>query len=389
MQSGPKDDIASTATPTPDRTRFGHSIPWPQVGAAFVSVGTEQALFYPFDTFVKNALHSRETQKAFLTEIRSQSFFTAIGRSYQGLLEAYKKKGIQRGQKWFFQDTANQWLKNNHKAHFEAAYGPYAHVVMAGIAGGFTGLMEPLFVQYFDTKQVRKQLAKKGEIHPKLSIRDGYRATFFTGFARNLPGSIGLFGGSELFNSILDNQDKSNPYLNFGAKLGGAGVSAIVSQPGDVIKTKMQKEFISARQAIKKTSFKEMMTNGFGPRVALNSVKVAFGFFVYEQMVKHIESFFKTTTNFVTRPRAHETREIELQSDTTIHLESDWDELSEIEEQLEKFSITNETTPSFLSTWESYQIQNSEQQANLYPQQSSESDQREASSKSLPRSKKS
>ncbi|MFO1258428.1 MAG: hypothetical protein U1E78_08485 [Gammaproteobacteria bacterium] len=335
MESGPqKNTSTTTSSPsTTDHSNFQQSIPWPKVGAAVVSVGTEQALFYPLDTLVKNALHSAESKKAFLTEIRSHSLFGAVGRSYQGLLEAYKKKGIQRGQKWFFQDTANQWLKNNHKAYFEAAYGPYANVVMSGVAGGFTGLMEPLFVQYFDTKQVRKQLAKKGEIHGKLSFRDGYRATFFTGIARNLPGSVGLFGGSELFNNLLDNPDKSNPYLNFSAKLGGAGISAIVSQPGDVIKTKMQKEFVSAREAIRKTTFKEMMTNGFGPRVALNSVKVAFGFFVYEQMVKSIERFFSgSLTSSKPSTSNHGTAVLSEQ------------QISELHQNLDKLSIASGTT---------------------------------------------
>lgn len=370
-----REAISGTPTTPPP---YWQSIPYAKIGAAATSVATEQALFYPWDTFVKNALHSPERKAAFIAELRSQSFMSAIGRSYQGLLDAYKKKGLQRGQKWFFQDAVNEWLKKHYGSDFNTMFGTHAQTARAGVAGGITGLLEPFFVQYFDTKQVRKQLLQKGQILPPLSVRDGYRATIFTGIARNLPGSIGLFGGSEYFNFLLNNQDKSNPYLNFAAKVGGAFTSSLVSQPGDVIKTKMQQEFISAREAFAKTTFKEMLTNGLGPRLALNSVKVAFGFFVYEQMVKHIESFLNGTTDMPTCQAAIQKTQTELnqawpkiEEDLKSELEALGNtgtseersayQLAKIQEELEDLSMTSKeeppaTTRSYLSTWELSQI---------------------------------
>lgn len=279
MQSGPQ-NLEQTQT-SKNVTKVA--------GAASATL-IEMTLFHPFDTLVKNALHSPASQQALFAFLKSQSLQGKVQRLYQGFSPALLKKGPQRGQKWLMQGALNEQIQVKHAPFFRRFFGDNAKIAMATTAGALTGLAEPILVHPFDTIQILKQNQAKTDTRARaLGLRGLYRGALFTGFARNAPGAGTLFGASEALNQSLGNKDKSNHALNFAAKLMGALLSSVVSQPGDVIKTKMQTDQVSLSQALAKTTWKQMLTNGIGPRVVFASTKVAFGFFMYERMVSVLD----------------------------------------------------------------------------------------------------
>lgn len=264
------------------------------LGAVSATV-TEMSLFHPFDTFVKNSLHSKAKQQKLLEELRARTFTGKINRLYQGFTPALVKKGPQRAQKWIMQDILETYLEKNHRSAFEEQFGrSNAKIFMNAVSGSLTGICEPIFIHPFDTVQIMKQNTGANlSIVKTLGFRGLYRGALFTAFCRNAPGAGTLFGGSEALNHLMNNDKHTNHSINFFCKVTAAVMSSLVSQPGDVIKTKMQTDQVSLRQALATTTTKEMFTNGIGPRLVFASTKVAFGFFMYEELLKLFERLFE------------------------------------------------------------------------------------------------
>lgn len=264
------------------------------LGAVSATV-TEMALFHPFDTFVKNSLHSKGKQQKLIEELRSRNFNGKLNRLYQGFTPALVKKGPQRAQKWIMQDILQTYLEKNHRKSFEERFGKSnAKVYMNAVSGSLTGMVEPIFIHPFDTVQIMKQNTGVNlSIVKTLGIRGLYRGALFTSLCRNAPGAGTLFGGSELLNHMMKNDDRSSYSINFTCKVAAAVMSSLVSQPGDVIKTKIQTDQVTLRHALATTTYREMFTNGIGPRLVFASTKVAFGFFMYEELLRLFERIFE------------------------------------------------------------------------------------------------
>jgi hypothetical protein len=249
------------------------------MAGSIVMTGVEQALLHPLDTIAK----------ANMAQSRTFSFNNMKGL-YDGFAIGLLKKCYMRGAyKWPANAFFNVQVASQYGDSFNDRFGPkYGKLAVTTCAAVATGLFEPLFVHPVDTLQVRLQAKGSTEKTAlsfknirELGVSGLYRGALLTGVLRNVPGCLGLFSGSHIVNSALDNDDRSSITKNLFAKWCGALASILLSQPGDVVKTNMQVHGLNFMSACKAVPLKEMMTRGLTARLGL-SVKVGLGFFMAE-----------------------------------------------------------------------------------------------------------
>jgi hypothetical protein len=249
------------------------------VGATGMTL-VEQAALHPIDTLAKAQMANSRTFG-----------FSNIKGLYDGFWLAAAKKAYMRGcYKWPANVYFNRTISQTYGASLEGAYGVKgAKLAVTTAAAAATGLFEPVFVHPIDTLQVRMQAmgkTKQTGINVDniraLGFSGLYRGALLTGVLRNVPGCIGLFSGSHLVNSALDNDNRSSITKDLFAKWCGAVASIVCSQPGDVVKTNMQVHGMNFSAACKSVPIVDMMTRGLAPRLGL-SVKVGAGFLLAEK----------------------------------------------------------------------------------------------------------
>ncbi len=288
MQHGPQKPDQSQRQHTPFSKFFG---------AASGALG-EQLIFHPVDTVAKNGMTHKQGALPWLrTLVAERGVAGSFSQLYGGLGVALFKKGPMRIYKYTVQDALNDSLKAKYGVMASNHFGNYGLVLIQCAAGGATGLIEPLFFQAIDTVQIRKQVLKEAVSWGSaraLGVQGLYRGAIFTGLARNVPGSVGLFGGSALANQLMNNTYESkdrSQLLNLAAKWFGALSSLVLSQPGDVIKTNMQVKQVPLRKAIEGITAKQLFTGGLGPRLFM-SFKVGVGFFLIEECMNYSRLLF-------------------------------------------------------------------------------------------------
>ncbi|MCS5711502.1 hypothetical protein [Candidatus Berkiella aquae] len=289
MQHGPSAQSQSSSLPEYRHTYFS------KLFGAGSGAFIEQGIFHGLDTASKNAMaHNQPVLPWFRGLVQQEGILGATKRLYAGFGIGLLKKAPMRSYKYGVQDALNDYLTREYGAAFERTFGVYGVVAIQALAGATTGAFEPWFFQPIDTLQIRKQALKEKvsfENAKKLGVRNLYRASLFTGMFRNVPGSIGLFGGSEFANAMMDNQDHHSNAKNLLAKWGGAFLSLILSQPGDVVKTKMQVHQKGFLPTLKDVTVKELVTSGLSARL-LMSAKVGVGFLVIEKTMSASKRLF-------------------------------------------------------------------------------------------------
>lgn len=288
MKAGASSDSNSN-TPQYRHTAFSKFF-----GTALGALG-EQALFHPIDTVAKTAMAKKQPVLPWLQNLVVQK--GAVGslqQLYRAFTLGYAKKAPLRMYKYGVQDEVAARLKVQYGDSATLQFGPYGHVVVQSVAGALTGIFEPVFFQWIDTLQVRKQVL--GEpisfaSAQKLGIRGLYQGAIVTGLGRNVLGAPALFGGSELANQLMGNQDHRSDLKNLIAKWFGAFASLVVSQPGDVVKTTMQVEQIGFLTAMRRVSWRQMFTSGLGPRLVMSG-KVGTGFLFIEKSMNLAKEWF-------------------------------------------------------------------------------------------------
>lgn len=292
MQKGPTQSQQSSQS-SKQHTPFSKMF-----GAVTGAIG-EQVIFHPIDTAGKSLMTQTQGLFPWLRQLLTERGPIGVTKQlYGGLGVALVKKPPMRWYKYGVQDTLNETMTSQYQEAAKLIFGPYFKVVIQCAAGATTGLFEPVFFQGIDTAQIRKQVLKEKitlENAQKLGFKGLYRGALFTGLARNVPGSIGLFGGSAYANHLMSNdnyqsQDRSK-LLNLGAKWFGALTSLILSQPGDVIKTNMQVKQVPLKEAFQGVTAKQLFTGGLGPRLFM-SFKVGVGFFLIEECMNYSRILF-------------------------------------------------------------------------------------------------
>ncbi len=291
MQHGPSGESNNKSNDVPElrHTKFSKFF-----GTALGALG-EQVFFHPVDTVAKTSMAKNLNIFPWLSELVRKEGLTGTSTVlYRGFILGYGKKAPLRVYKYGVQDELAERMTLHFGVDAQTHFGDYGHVAIQTGAGAVTGIFEPVFFQWIDTLQVRKQVL--GE---KISYSNAtslgwtglYRGSLVTGLGRNAPGAAGLFGGSELANHLMDNKDHHSDAKNLLAKWGGAFMSLVFSQPGDVIKTRMQVQQITFTQAIKGISLGEVLTSGLGARLFM-SAKVGAGFLLIEKCMNLSKEWF-------------------------------------------------------------------------------------------------
>ncbi|MBS0285747.1 MAG: hypothetical protein JSR17_00100 [Proteobacteria bacterium] len=280
------------------------------IGAA-AGAGIEQGLLHGVDTSAKFAMANHTSALAWIKHlVASEGIPGATARLYNGFGLALLKKGPMRVYKYGVQDELLEKLDESFGDAADEKFGPYGHSVLQGVAGAITGIMEPFVgFQVPDTLQVRQQARKNKaqkvsitEDAKNLGLRGLFRGSVVTGFGRNMPGAVGLFGGSAAANQAMGNEDHHSVTKNLAAKWFGAFLSLIASQPGDVVKTKMQVEQKNLIEVLKTITPQQLFTSGLLPRLAM-SAKVGLGFFVIEGCMNWAKEHFGEKVESSTKVR--------------------------------------------------------------------------------------
>ena len=254
--------------------------------ASVASTLTEQVIFHPLDSWIKNLMRSGEGKATFSNEmkvLKNSNVFSAVARAYQGIGFSTLKKLPLRGYKWIFSRRLNESIEKNHGAKLQKIFGDKGgQVAAAAIAGGITGALEPLVpgVYPLDIMQIQRQMEKKqGQVKPATShaelprltfwqqwnlkvvarykawqerlssftLRDISRASLFTGLARNKPGMASMIATEKALSVNFNQEDNKVKGAVF--SMFASWVSALASQLGDVYRVRTLEKAMVVRQA--------------------------------------------------------------------------------------------------------------------------------------------
>lgn len=298
--------------------RFGQS----RAGAATCAGILEIAFFHPFDTTAKRLMSHKgaivqssvgETAAKLNTVVfrhhANSSFAAKIMYLYPGSLYAVVYKVFQRVYKFAGQPFVREALTANYRAGFTRWFGSANKVMEDATAGCIIGLGE-VFLLPLDRLKVLSQTneaAMAKGLFPLLrqeGMRGMYAGTAVT-MCRNAPGSFFLFGGTAFTkNYIFGINDYRNAtfFQNMCASTVGACLSITVSNPMDVVKTRVQQEtagqrhnaILTAGLMLKEEGVSSFF-KGLTPKILASSPKLIFAYTMTELFYEMMKPATDTT----------------------------------------------------------------------------------------------
>ncbi len=176
-----------------------------------------------------------------------------------------------------------------------------ADVMVSGTAGSICGAGEVVFLP-LESLKVQSQVNSSGLVNTPAGtpLSKMYRGALWS-VGRNVPGSFFLFAGNTAVQTFLRlNQPDSEPTLAQQASGSVAGVagSAVITNPADVIKTRLQvtpySEELTGRQLAKELIREEGYSGffkGIGPRLLITGPKLA----LTMTLAQYLHQKFSTT----------------------------------------------------------------------------------------------
>ncbi|KAL7008737.1 high copy suppressor of abf2 [Cystobasidiomycetes sp. EMM_F5] len=285
----------------------------------------ELFLFHPVDTISKRLMSNKANLS--LSTLNSVVFrqyadagvgrkflslFPGLGYAagYKILQRIYKSVGvftsistwtlIRIQHRFGGQPYANDFLNANYKAGFSRAFGEKnGKAMMHATAGSLIGIGEIVLLP-LDVLKIKRQTnpeAFRGRGVLRIVADEGfalYRGWGWTA-ARNAPGSFALFGGSAFTKEyILGLQDYSSATWgqNAIASVMGSVASITVSQPLDVIKTRVQNQNFESKVG-GMTLVRDLIRNegagaffkGLTPKLLVVAPKLVFSFTVAQTLI--------------------------------------------------------------------------------------------------------
>lgn len=266
----------------------------------------ELFLFHPVDTISKRLMSNRANLSfSTLNAVVFRNYAEAnVGRKFlslfPGLGYAAGYKILQRIYKFGGQPYANDFLNANYKKNFTSMFGEKnGKAMMHATAGSFIGVGEIVLLP-LDVLKIKRQTnpeAFRGRGVFRIVADEGfalYRGWGWTA-ARNAPGSFALFGGSAFTKEyILGLKDYNSATWgqNAIASVMGSVASITVSQPLDVIKTRVQNQnFESKVSGI--TIIKDLIRHegasaffkGLTPKLLVVAPKLVFSFTIAQTLI--------------------------------------------------------------------------------------------------------
>lgn len=272
---------------------------------------TESLLLHPLDTVAKRLQKNQEGLHFFsygLTKVKSVVFQGAVGSGtvgkvaslYTGLGAAMAYRTTQRVCMFAGQPLIRSYVEEHYGKHIENAV-PYKYqaICFEGLSGSLSSLSEVIFLPLDAIKTRRQTELAKNKDYFQIVKEDNvklFRGTFVTAF-RNLPAAFALFGGIawvKEYGFKLQNYNNATLSQELMAASIGAGAAVVVSNPADVVKTRIQASGgnITGRAVIKQIVAREGITafvKGIGPRLLMGAPKLVIPYVVTKQLTKKID----------------------------------------------------------------------------------------------------
>lgn len=266
----------------------------------------ELFLFHPVDTISKRLMSNKANLS--LSTLNSVVFrqhaSATVGKKFlslfPGLGYAAGYKILQRVYKFGGQPYANDFLNANYKRTFVNLFGEKnGKAMMHAAAGSAIGVGEIVLLP-LDVLKIKRQTnpeAFRGRGVLRIVADEGfalYRGWGWTA-ARNAPGSFALFGGSAFTKEyILGLSDYSSATWgqNAIASIMGSVASITVSQPLDVIKTRVQNQNFESKVG-GMTLVRDLVRHegisaffkGLTPKLLVVAPKLVFSFTVAQTLI--------------------------------------------------------------------------------------------------------
>ncbi|BGP58689.1 hypothetical protein JCM8202_003609 [Rhodotorula sphaerocarpa] len=276
--------------------------------ARIVGSGTsgiaELMIFHPVDTVAKRLMSNKVSGKPLMEIVFREHANAKTGQKFlslfPGLGYAAGYKVLQRVYKFGGQPYFNDFLGKNFKSTFTNTFGEKnGKAMMSATAGSLTGIGEIVLLP-LDVLKIKRQtnpeaFRSRGFVQ---IVRDEgmglYRGASWTA-ARNAPGSFALFGGSAFTKEYvfkLEDYRSATWYQNFIASIAGSVSSIAISQPLDVIKTRIQNQNFESKvggvtvikELIKNEGFRAFF-KGLTPKVLVVGPKLIFSFTLAQSLI--------------------------------------------------------------------------------------------------------
>ncbi|GAA6005857.1 hypothetical protein JCM11491_004035 [Sporobolomyces phaffii] len=264
----------------------------------------ELIIFHPVDTVAKRLMSNKVSGKAITEIVFREHAKAAPGQKFlslfPGLGYAAGYKVLQRVYKFGGQPYFNDFLSKNFKSQFTTAFGEKnGKAMMAATAGSLTGIGEIVLLP-LDVLKIKRQTnpeAFRSRGFLQIVKDEGfslYRGASWTA-ARNAPGSFALFGGSAFTKEYvfkLEDYRSASWYQNFIASIAGSISSIAISQPLDVIKTRIQNQNFESKvggmQVVRELIKNEGAAGffkGLTPKVLVVGPKLIFSFTLAQTLI--------------------------------------------------------------------------------------------------------
>merc|ERR1711939_28142 len=271
------------------------------VGSATAGV-LELVLFHPVDTVAKRLMSNKSSlpySQIVFKDKAAAPLGTRLLSLFPGLGYAAYYKITQRVYKFGGQPFFNDFLNNSYRSSFVDTFGEKnGKAIMQATAGSMTGIGEVVLLP-LDVLKIKRQTnpeAFRSRGFMRIVADEGfglYRGASWT-VARNAPGSFALFGGSAVVKEYVFHTDYRTVswYQNFVASVAGAVASISVSQPLDVIKTRIQNQNFESKQSglsvVRELIKNEGMSaffKGLTPKILIVGPKLVMGYSVAQSLI--------------------------------------------------------------------------------------------------------
>lgn len=291
--------------------------------AGFLEIGC----FHPFDTVAKRLMTNRgslargsfsetcgQLNHVIFKSHASDNILRKVLYLYPGSLYAVVYKVFQRIYKFAGQPIVRDYLLRHHDETFRRWFGRSAKLMREGTAGCLIGIGE-VFLLPLDRLKVLSQVneaAMRNGLLPLLR-QEGFRG-MYAGIGitvcRNAPGSFALFGGASFAKHTLLGVNESETANSGGAgghgatvaqnmfaSFVGACLSITVSNPMDVIKTRMQHATVDVRQStgrtiaaiVKEEGLILPFFKGLTPKIVASAPKLIFTYSMTEYLFQAMQ----------------------------------------------------------------------------------------------------
>jgi len=263
----------------------------------------ELALFHPMDTVAKRLMSNRGALRGNVGEVvfreaANKSALQKWASLFPGVGFGAAYKILQRVYKFGGQPFVAEYLDR----HYGGVLG--SRVMAQALGGSILGIGEVVLLP-LDVLKIKAQTnpeVLKGRGLISLVRAEGMRLYAGAGWtmARNAPGSFALFGGNAWAKRQMGLEEsmvgKASLLQNFAASSMGATASIVVSQPLDVVKTRIQARPFDApesgTQIIKKLLKEEggaAFFKGVTPKLMVVGPKIVFSMTIAQSLIHHLQ----------------------------------------------------------------------------------------------------